>query len=127
MSGRLFYRSAVEQYTKLKAKVKDGVVETEQADIQCHKSPGSTISSGMPFPPGQDTGGRQFRRSRRVWWVAIATSGLYTQNAFTQSGGVQGVREHEDHVALYYAFRRHADGMFNARTAVTTASPAPIA
>ena len=41
---------------------------------------------------------------------------LYTQNAFTQSGGVQGVREHEDHVALYYALRRHADGMFNAKT-----------
>jgi hypothetical protein len=29
---------------------------------------------------------------------------------------VQGVREHEDHVALYYALRRHADGMFNAKT-----------
>jgi len=28
----------------------------------------------------------------------------------------QGVREHEDHVALYYALRRHADGMFNAKT-----------
>jgi hypothetical protein len=41
---------------------------------------------------------------------------LYTQNAFTQSGGVQGVREHEDHVALYYALRRNADGMFNAKT-----------
>jgi hypothetical protein len=41
---------------------------------------------------------------------------LYTQNAFAQSGGVQGVREHEDHVALYYALRRHADGMFNAKT-----------
>jgi hypothetical protein len=41
---------------------------------------------------------------------------LYTQNVFTQSGGVQGVREHEDHVALYYALRRHADGMFNAKT-----------
>jgi hypothetical protein len=25
-----------------------------------------------------------------------------------------GVREHEDHVALYYAMRRHADGRFNA-------------
>ena len=29
---------------------------------------------------------------------------------------MQGVREHEDHVALYYALRRHADGMFNAKT-----------
>jgi hypothetical protein len=26
------------------------------------------------------------------------------------------VREHEDHVALYYALRRHADGMLNAKT-----------
>jgi hypothetical protein len=41
---------------------------------------------------------------------------LYTQNVFAQSGGVQGVREHEDHVSLYYALRRHADGMFNAKT-----------
>ena len=41
---------------------------------------------------------------------------LYTQNVFTQDGGQQGVREHEDHVALYYALRRHADGMFNAQT-----------
>jgi hypothetical protein len=41
---------------------------------------------------------------------------LYTQNIFAQSGGTQGVREHEDHVALYYALRRHADGMFNAKT-----------
>ena len=41
---------------------------------------------------------------------------VYTQNIFAQSGGVQGVREHEDHVSLYYALRRHADGMFNAKT-----------
>jgi hypothetical protein len=41
---------------------------------------------------------------------------LYTQNVFAQDGGQQGVREHEDHVALYYAMRRHADGMFNAKT-----------
>jgi hypothetical protein len=41
---------------------------------------------------------------------------LYAQNVFAQDGGQQGVREHEDHVALYYALRRHADGMFNAKT-----------
>jgi hypothetical protein len=33
-----------------------------------------------------------------------------------QDGGQQGVREHEDHVALYYAMRRLADGMFNPKT-----------
>jgi hypothetical protein len=31
----------------------------------------------------------------------------------TQDGGQQGIREHEDHVALYYALRRNADGMYN--------------
>ena len=41
---------------------------------------------------------------------------LYAQNVFAQDGGQQGVREHEDHVALYYALRRHADGMFNPKT-----------
>src|SRR5438067_6575419 len=41
---------------------------------------------------------------------------VYTQNVFAQDGGQQGVREHEDHVALYYALRRHADGMFNPKT-----------
>jgi hypothetical protein len=41
---------------------------------------------------------------------------LYSQNVFAQDGGQQGVREHEDHVALYYALRRHADGMFNPKT-----------
>src|SRR5436305_13817379 len=41
---------------------------------------------------------------------------VYTPNVFAQDGGQQSVREHEDHVALYYAMRRHADGMFNAKT-----------
>jgi hypothetical protein len=54
---------------------------------------------------------------RQVWWAAIATfADLYTQNVFAQDGGQQGVREHEDHVALYYATRRNADGLFNAKT-----------
>src|SRR6185436_3246155 len=41
---------------------------------------------------------------------------LYSQNSFTQDAGQQAVREHEDPIALYHALRRHADGMFNAKT-----------
>ena len=107
-----------EQYTKLKARVKDGVVETEQADIHMpqiawfyNQQRDAFFRQGkIRVVPNSDgtaaglVGGyRDFRD-------------LYTQNVFTQSGGVQGVREHEDHVALYYALRRHADGMFNAKT-----------
>jgi hypothetical protein len=41
---------------------------------------------------------------------------LYAENTFAQDGGQQGIREHEDHVALYYALRRNADGMYNEKT-----------
>jgi hypothetical protein len=41
---------------------------------------------------------------------------LYAENTFAQDGGQQGIREHEDHVGLYYALRRNADGMFNEKT-----------
>jgi hypothetical protein len=107
-----------EQYTRLKAKVKDGVVETEQADIH------------MPqiawfYNQQRDAFFRQgkIRVTVNPDGSAMGLVGgyrdfrdVYTQNIFAQSGGVQGVREHEDHVALYYALRRHADGMFNSKT-----------
>jgi hypothetical protein len=107
-----------EQYTKLKARVKDGVVETEQADIH------------MPqiawfFNQQRDAFFRQgkIRVTMNPDGSAMGMVGgyrdfrdLYTQNVFAQDGGQQGVREHEDHVALYYAMRRHADGMFNPKT-----------
>jgi hypothetical protein len=107
-----------EQYTKLKAKIKDGVVETEQADIHMpqiawfyNQLRDANFRNGkIRVAPNADgtaaglVGGyRDFRD-------------LYTQNVFAQSGGVQGVREHEDHVALYYALRRHADGLLNPKT-----------
>ena len=106
------------QYTKLKARIKDGVVETEQADIH------------MPHIAWfyNQTGDANFRQGKIR--VVVNSDGmaaglvggyrdwrdLYAQNAFAQDGGQQGVREHEDHVALYYALRRNADGMFNAKT-----------
>jgi hypothetical protein len=107
-----------EQYTKLKAKIKDGVVETEQADIHMpqiawfyNQQRDANFRQGkIRIVPNSDgtaaglVGGyRDFRD-------------LYAQNVFAQDGGQQGVREHEDHVALYYALRRHADGMFNPKT-----------
>jgi len=107
-----------EQYTRLKARIKNGVAETGQADIHMpqiawfynqlrdaffRQGKIRVVVNSDGTAAGLVGGYRDFRD-------------LYTQNAFTQSGGVQGVREHEDHVALYYAMRRHADGMFNAKT-----------
>jgi hypothetical protein len=108
------------QYTKLKAKIKNGVVETEQVEhlhspriawfydqtgdtnftkgkIRLNMSPDGHSATGL-------IGG--YRNWRE----------LYTENTFAQDGGQQGIREHEDHVALYYALRRNADGMPNPKT-----------
>jgi hypothetical protein len=105
-----------EQYTKLKARIKDGVVETEQAteihmpqiawfynqtrDADFHQGKIRLILNSDGSASGLVGGYRNWRD-------------VYAQNVFAQDGGQQGVREHEDHVALYYALRRHADGMFN--------------
>jgi len=108
-----------EQYTKLKARVKDGVVETEQA-AEIHMPQIAWFSNQIRdafFRQGKirliigpDGNGEGLVGGYRAW------RDLYSQNVFAQDGGQQGVREHEDHVALYYALRRHADGMFNAQT-----------
>jgi hypothetical protein len=108
-----------DQYTKLKAKVKDGVVETEQA-AEIHmpqiawffnQTRDAHFRQGKirvtPNPDGTSAG---LVGGYRDW------RDLFAQNVYAQDGGQQGVREHEDHVSLYYALRRHADGMFNAKT-----------
>ena len=108
-----------EQYSKLKATVKDGVVETALAP-EIH----------MPQIAWfyDQTGDANFRNGkfRLIMNEDGSAAGLvggyrdwrdlYAQNTFAQDGGQQGVREHEDHVALYFALRRNADGLFNAKT-----------
>jgi len=108
------------QYTKLKAKIKNGVVETEQVE-HLH-----TPRIAWFY---DQTGDTNFSKGKIR--LAIAPDGrsatgliggyrnwrdLYSENTFAQDGGQQGIREHEDHVALYYALRRNADGMLNPGT-----------
>jgi hypothetical protein len=108
------------QYTKLKAKIKNGVVETEQAE-HLH-----TPRIAWFY---DQTGDTNFTKGKiKLNLAADGLSGngliggyrnwrdLYTENTFAQDGGQQGIREHEDHVALYYALRRNADGQFNPKT-----------
>lgn len=108
-----------EQYTKLTARIKDGVVETGQpAEIHMpqiawfyNQTRDAYFRQGkirvISNPDGSAAG---LVGGYRDW------RDLYAQNVFAQDGGQQGVREHEDHIANYYALRRHADGMFNAKT-----------
>jgi hypothetical protein len=108
------------QYTRLKARVKNGVVETEQVEhlhspriAWFYDQTGDTnfaqgkIRLNMA-PDGRSATG--LLAGYRDW------RDLYAENTFAQDGGQQGTREHEDAVALYYALRRNADGMLNPQT-----------
>jgi hypothetical protein len=108
------------QYTKLKAKIKNGVVETEQVE-HLH-----TPRIAWFYDQTGDTNFVQGKIKLNIASDGLSGSGLiggyrnwrdlYAENTFAQNGGEQGVREHEDHVALYYALRRNADGMYNEKT-----------
>ncbi len=108
------------QYTKMKAVVKDGVAESEQV-AELHSPRISWFYD--------QTGDADFHQGRLRLKMApdgLTATGLlggyrnwrdlYAENTFAQDGGQQGVREHEDHVSLYYALRRNADGMYNPKT-----------
>lgn len=108
-----------EQYTKLKAKIRNGVVETEQVE-ELHLPRiawwynhvgGANLHKGkirLEIGAGGNTNG--LIGGYRDWRE------LYTENTFSQDGGQQGIREHEDHVALYYALKRNADGIPDPKT-----------
>jgi len=108
------------QYTKLKAKIVNGVVETEQVE-HLHmpriawfydQTGDANFTNGrirLKLAPG-GLSGTGVIGGYRSW------RDLYAEDTFAQDGGQQGIREHEDHVSLYYALRRNADGMLNAKT-----------
>jgi hypothetical protein len=108
------------QYTKLKAKIKNGVVETEQVE-HLH-----TPRIAWFYDQTGDTNFTKGKIKLNLSADGLSGAGLiggyrnwrdlYTENTFAQDGGQQGIREHEDHVALYYALRRNADGQFNPKT-----------
>jgi hypothetical protein len=107
------------QYTKLKAKVKDGVVLTEQVaelhaprfgwfydqmgDADFHKG-------GIRLKIDADGKASGVIGGYRDW------RDLYAENTFAQTGAEQGVRDHEDAVSLYYALKRNADGLPDPKT-----------
>ena len=108
------------QYTRLKAKIRNGVVETEQVD---------NLHTPRIAWFYDQTGDANFANGKiRLDLASDGLTGtgliggyrnwreLYTENTFAQDGGQQGIREHEDHVALYYALRRNADGLYNEKT-----------
>ena len=108
------------QYTKLKAKIKNGVVETEQVEHM------HTPRIAWFYDQTGDTNFTKGKIKLNLSADGMSGTGLlggyrnwrelYTENTFAQDGGQQGIREHEDGVALYYALKRNADGMPDPKT-----------
>lgn len=108
-----------EQYSRIKATIKNGVVETEQVS-ELH-----TPRFGW-FP--NQMGDTDFHHGRIR--LQIGPDGyasgliggyrdwrdLYTEDTFTQSGATVETRDHHDLVGMYYALKRNADGMPDPKT-----------
>jgi hypothetical protein len=108
------------QYTRLKARIKNGIVETQQVE-HLH-----TPRIAWFYDQTGDTNFSNGKIRLNMAHDGLSATGmiggyrnwrdLYAENTFAQDGGQQGTREHEDAVALYYALRRNADGMRNPAT-----------
>jgi hypothetical protein len=108
-----------EQYSKLKARIKNGVVETDQV-AELH-----TPRFGW-FP--DQTGDTDFHKGRLRLIIgkdgnAVGLIGgyrdwrdLYTEDTFSQSGATIETRDHHNLIGMYYALKRNADGMPDPKT-----------
>ncbi|MCC8965354.1 hypothetical protein H8A95_24315 [Bradyrhizobium sp. Pear76] len=108
------------QYTKLKAKITNGAVETEHVEhlhmpriaYVYHMTGDMDLTKGkMRLDIAHDgLSGTGLIGGYKNW------RDLYAEAAFVNDGGGLDVTRYEDHVALYFALRRNADGMYNEMT-----------
>jgi hypothetical protein len=114
-----------EQYTKLKAQIHNGVLETEQADIR------------MPeFSWGETRRGEALFKKGRLRLVLNRNGGLsglvggyrdwrevYGRDTFNvpSGGATRETYYHQNQIAMYYALKRNADGYPDPRTGRNTA------
>ncbi len=106
-------------YTEMKAMIRNGVLESEQtAELHApriawfydHTGDADFHQGRIRLIIGPDGNAKGLIGGYRNWRE------LYAENTFAQDGGQQGIREHEDGVALYYALKRNADGMTDPKT-----------
>jgi hypothetical protein len=114
-----------EQYSKLKARIRNGVLETGQADVR------------MPeFSWGETNRGEALFQKGRVRLVLSKDGGLsglvggyrdwrevYGRDTFNvpSGGATRETYYHQNQIAMYYALKRNADGMPDPKTGRNTA------
>jgi hypothetical protein len=114
-----------EQYSKLKATIRNGVLETEQADVRMPEfSWGETNRGEALFQKG---------RIRLIMGKDGSLSGLvggyrdwrevYSRDTFNvpSGGATRETYYHQNQIAMYYALKRNADGMPDPKTGRNTA------
>jgi len=113
------------QYTKLKARIRGGVLETEQADVRMPAfSWGETNRGEVLFQKGRlrltlnkDGGLSGLVGGYRDW------RDIYNKDTFNvpSGGATRETYYHENQISMYYALKRNADGMPDPKTGRNTA------
>lgn len=114
-----------QQYTRLKARIRDGVLETAQADLR------------LPaFSWGETNRGEVLFQKARVRLVLDRDGGLqgllggyrdwreeYARDTFNvpSGGATRETYYHQNQIAMYYALKRNADALPDPRTGRNTA------
>ncbi|MGY8669389.1 hypothetical protein Q3C01_44650, partial [Bradyrhizobium sp. UFLA05-109] len=109
-------------YTRLKAKIKNGVVETKQ--VEHLHMPGLATNTKLAWEDSNFSKGKIRLNIASDGLSATGLIGGYRNwrdvyaESITNTGGAGGEDSayHEDHVAMYYALRRNADSMFNTKS-----------
>ena len=120
-----FRVAKTEQYTKLNARIHNGVLETEQADVR------------MPvFSWGETSRGEALFQKGRVRLILNKDGGLsglvggyrdwrdvYGRDTFNvpSGGATRETYYHENQIGMYYALKRNADGIPDPKTGENTA------
>jgi hypothetical protein len=114
-----------EQYSKLKARIHDGVLETEQGDVHIPAfSWGETNRGDALFQKGRvrlmlnkDGGLSGLVGGYRDW------RDVYGRDTFNvpSGGATRETYYHENQIAMYYALKRNADGIPDPKTGRNTA------
>jgi hypothetical protein len=113
------------QYTKLKARIRNGVLETEQADVRMPAfSWGETNRGEVLFQKGRlrltlnrDDGLSGLIGGYRDW------RDVYNKDTFNvpSGGATRETYYHQNQISMYYALKRNADAMPDPKTGRNTA------
>jgi hypothetical protein len=120
-----FRVAKTEQYTKLKARIHNGVLETEQTDVRMpafswgETNRGEVLyqKGGVRLTMSKDGGLSVLVGGYRDW------RDIYNKDTFNvpSGGATRETYYHQNQISMYYALKRNADGISDPKTGRNTA------